>query len=330
MRPRRGPMTGSPRPPATPAGCGPLGADQACPARASRAGLTLDSPARYTRPRSARLHPSMRSRVSRAPSRERPPAAQPRSTPRTVPTRGVEHPDGCQCAPVDHPAGRHHRRAVRDLPGPRRPVEGYRDQGDAGRRRDDLRGRGRLHPAPVHDDRRPRRRRSRRHRRRHQLLRDREGRGHEDLRARSRLADGPGVPRRGRLLDGLGHHRHVHQREVERAHGGRRPAQPRRGGPGRDARRRRFGLPRRRPVAPRRLRHLQPVRRARRRPGHARRAVPHRRLRLRRLVRGPVRPARRRDLHQGRRRRLRPRRQGREGDPGGRSAQRGRHRGPRR
>ena len=52
-------------------------------------------------------------------------------------------------------------------------------------------------------------------------------------------------------------------------------------------------------------------------------AVPDRRLRLRRLVRGPLRPARRRDLHQGRRRRLGPRRQGREGHPRGRPAQRG-------
>ena len=59
-------------------------------------------------------------------------------------------------------------------------------------------------------------------------------------------------------------------------------------------------------------------------------AVPHRRLRLRRLVRGPLRPARRRHLHQGRRRRVRPRRQGRGGHPRGRSAQRGRHRRPRR
>ena len=49
--------------------------------------------------------------------------------------------------------------------------------GDAGRRRHDLRGRGRLHPAPVHDDRRPRRRRRGDHRRRHRARRDARGRG---------------------------------------------------------------------------------------------------------------------------------------------------------
>ena len=84
-----------------------------------------------------------------------------------------------------------------------------------------------------------------------------------------------------------------------------RPAQPRRGGPGRDARRGRLGLPRRRPVAARRLGHLHRLpdvlRRSDRRPG----AVPHRRLRLRRVVRRAVRPARRRHLHEGRRRRRR-------------------------
>ena len=46
------------------------------------------------------------------------------------------------------------------------------------------------------------------------------------------------------------------QRRVERPHRVRGAAQPRRGGPGRDARRRRLGLPRRRPVAARRLGHL--------------------------------------------------------------------------
>ena len=40
-----------------------------------------------------------------------------------------------------------------------------------------------------------------------------------------------------RVLDGVGHHRHVHQRQGQRPHGVGRPAQPRRGGPGRDARR---------------------------------------------------------------------------------------------
>ena len=82
------------------------------------------------------------------------------------------------------------------------------------------------------------------------------------------------------------------------------------------------GLPRRRPVAPRRVRHLHRLRRLVGEPGYARRAVPHRRLRLRGLVRRAVRPARRRHLHQGRGRRLGPRRQGREGHPRGRSAQR--------
>ena len=50
-----------------------------------------------------------------------------------------------------------------------------------------------------------------------------------------------------------GHHRHVHQRQVQRPHGRGRPPQPRRGGPGRDARRRRLRLPRGRPVAARRV-----------------------------------------------------------------------------
>ena len=58
-----------------------------------------------------------------------------------------------------------------------------------------------------------------------------------------------------------GHHRHVHQRPLQRADRGGRPAQPRRGRPGRDARRRRLGLPRRRPVAARRLGHLHALRR---------------------------------------------------------------------
>ena len=74
------------------------------------------------------------------------------------------------------------------------------------------------------------------------------------LRARSRLADRRRVPRRRGLLDGVRDHRHVHQRQVERPDGGGRAAQPRRGGPGRDARRRRLRLPRRRPVAARRVR----------------------------------------------------------------------------
>ncbi len=47
------------------------------------------------------------------------------------------------------------------------------------------------------------------------------------------------LPRRRRLLDGQRHHRHVHQRSLERAHRGRGAAQPRRGRPGRHARWRR-------------------------------------------------------------------------------------------
>ena len=57
----------------------------------------------------------------------------------------------------------------------------------------------------------------------------------------------------------LGHHRHDHQRAVQRPHRGRRPPQPRRGGPGRHARRRGVGLPRRRPLAARRVGHLHAV-----------------------------------------------------------------------
>ena len=71
------------------------------------------------------------------------------------------------------------------------------------------------------------------------------------------------LPGRRRVLDGLGHHRHVHQRQVERPHRGRGAAQPGRGGPGRDARRRRLRLPRRRASPARRVGHLHPVRDAR-------------------------------------------------------------------
>ena len=35
------------------------------------------------------------------------------------------------------------------------------------------------------------------------------------LRSRPRLADRPRLPRRRGLLDGVGHHRHVHQRQGE-------------------------------------------------------------------------------------------------------------------
>ena len=145
-----------------------------------------------------------------------------------------------------------------------------------------------------------------------------------------RSHDGVRLPGRCGVLDGVGDHRHVHQRQGERPHGVGRPPQPRRGGPGGDAWRGGLGLPRRLPVAARRLGHLHPVPHVRRGRHRRRRAVPHRRLRLRGLVRRALRPARRRHLHQGRRRRFRPRRQGREGHPRGRSAQRGRRRGPRR
>ena len=80
------------------------------------------------------------------------------------------------------------------------------------------------------------------------------------------------LPRRRGLLDGVGHHRHVHQRALERAHRRRRPAQPGRGRPGRHARRRRLRLPGGRPLAARRVGHLHRLRDAhRRRDGRRRR-----------------------------------------------------------
>ena len=166
-------------------------------------------------------------------------------------------PDERRHAPVDHPAGRHHRRAVRPLPRPRRPVARHRDEGDGRRRRDDLRGRGRLHPAPVHDDRHPRRRRRGRDRRRHHASSRRRTSPTPtifglDLGWRTGLAFLVGAA--CSMASGIiGMYISV---KVERPDGRGRPAQPRRGGPGRDARRRRLGLPRRRPVAARRLRHL--------------------------------------------------------------------------
>ena len=130
----------------------------------------------------------------------------------------------------------------------------HRHAGDAGRRRDDLRGRGRLHPPPVHDDRDPRGRRRGRDRRRHRARRDaRPSPTPQVYGVDLGWRTGDRLPRRRRLLDGVRDHRHVHRRPVERPDGLGRPAQPRRGGPGRDARRRRLGLPRRRPVAPRRV-----------------------------------------------------------------------------
>ena len=64
------------------------------------------------------------------------------------------------------------------------------------------------------------------------------------------------LPRRRRVLDGVGDHRHARRRQGQRPDGIGGAPQPRRGGPGRDARRGRLGLPRRRPVAPRRVGHL--------------------------------------------------------------------------
>ena len=104
----------------------------------------------------------------------------------------------------------------------------------------------------------PRGRRRGRHRRRHRA--SSRPRTSPTYRSSSGLPigghDGHRLPRRRRLLDGLRDHRHVHQRQGQRPHGSGGPAQPRRGGPGRDARRRRLRLPRRRPVAARRVGHL--------------------------------------------------------------------------
>ena len=138
------------------------------------------------------------------------------------------------------------------------------------------------------------------------------------------------LPHRRRVLDGVGDHRHARRRQGQRPDGVGGSPQPRRGGPGGDARWRRLRVPRRRPVAPGRVGHLHRLFDLRRRRDRRRGAVPHRRLRLRCVVRRALRPARRRHLHQGRRRRLRPRRQGREGHPRGRPPERGRRRGPRR
>ena len=181
------------------------------------------------------------------------------------------------------------------------------------------------------DHRHPGRRGRRRGRRHHRRRRDRGRRGDPHLRRRAGHPDRHRLPRGRGLLDGLGHHRHVHQRQGQRAHRGRRA----------------HSLVEAVQVAMRggavsgflvvalsllgvwgifvALRGAR-----RRRPSYADGAVPHRRLRLRRLVRGPLRPARRRHLHQGRRRRLRPRGQGRGGHPRGRPAQRRVYRRPRR
>ncbi len=78
------------------------------------------------------------------------------------------------------------------------------------------------------------------------------------------------VPGRRRLLDGVGHHRHVHQRQGQPAHRCGGASQPGRRGAGRDARRRGLGLPRGRPVAAGRVRHL-------RRPSVASTTLPRRR-----------------------------------------------------
>src|SRR5450759_914715 len=46
---------------------------------------------------------------------------------------------GSQLASAHHPAGRAHRRGLRDLPRPGRAAARYRHEGDGGRRGDDLR-----------------------------------------------------------------------------------------------------------------------------------------------------------------------------------------------
>ena len=86
--------------------------------------------------------------------------------------------------------------------------------GDAGRRRHDPRGRGRLHQAPVHDDAAPRRRRRRRSSASSSPSSRRRTSPTRDVSAcdRSAWRTGDRLPRRRRLLDGLRDHRHVHQR----------------------------------------------------------------------------------------------------------------------
>ena len=215
------------------------------------------------------------------------------------------------------------RDRLRPLPRLGRPSRRHRHGGDAGHRRDDPRGRGRLHPSPVPDHRAcsP------------SAARWSSASSSPSSRARDvadtsifgfdlGMAHRHRVPGRCGVLDGVRHHRHVHQREGEPAHGRGRAAQPGARGAGRHARRRRLRLPGRRAQPARRVRHLRRLRRVHEPAGGG--AVPHRRLRLRRQLRGALRPARRRHLHQGGRRRRRPRRQGRGRHPRGRPAQRGR------
>ena len=78
---------------------------------------------------------------------------------------------------------------------------------------------------------------------------------------RARHPDRRRLPGRRGLLDGLRHHRHVHQRPGQPAHRRGGAAQPGASGAGRAARRRRLGLPGRGAVAARRVRHLRRVRR---------------------------------------------------------------------
>ena len=90
------------------------------------------------------------------------------------------------------------------------------------------RGRGGLHPPPVHDDRHPRHRRRGGHRNRHCHRGRARRRGHRRQWRPARDLHRHRLPGRRRLLDGVGLHRHVHRRQGEPAHGRGRAAQPRR------------------------------------------------------------------------------------------------------
>ncbi len=152
--------------------------------------------------------------------------------------------------------------------------------------------------------------------------------------ARDRALAPAGLQDRDRLRDRRRPLRRHRLHRDERLGAGqlpRRRGRPRRCAAG--ARRRLQGrlghrAPRRRPGAARRRRLLRdPGHHRQHRQGGRRRAD---RPRLRWLADLRLRPARRRHLHQGRRRRRRPGRQGRGGDPRGRSAQPGRDRRQRR
>ena len=200
--------------------------------------------------------------------------------------------------------------ALRALPGPGRAAARHGHPGDGGRRGDDLRGRRRVHPPPVHDDRHPRRssgpsssaRSSRSSRPR---------RSPRPTSSGSSSGSGPAIA----FLVGaacsmasgiIGMYISV-KANVRTASAARRSLVEAvqvamRGGAV-------SGFL----VVALSLLGVYGIFVAVRRPGAIRRpgAVPHRRLRLRRQLRRPLRPARRRHLHEGRRRRRRPRRQGR-------------------